>query len=199
MIDTRGMLLAPNLVATSGASSTFSLPTLARPANWSAILSIVGPSCRQGPHQGAQKSTTTGLSLCSTSCAQLSLVNCTTFALAMSSSPKSKFMERSVRLPSLPVVRRPETASNPTGFILLRQQISHQKTSWGSRLSGGLDAASGKWDSFSKSAVPSPVPDFSFPPESRGARTPSATAERIVLLGGPGANLTLPRVSSKML
>src|SRR5262249_3606347 len=64
---TRGMLATAYLVATSGLSSMFSLPTLTLPANWLAILSMVGPSARHGPHQGAQKSTTTGTSLWATS------------------------------------------------------------------------------------------------------------------------------------
>src|ERR1700722_10600861 len=45
---------------------------------------MVGPSCRHGPHQGAQKSTRTGCSLFSTSDCQFSLVNSTTLSLAMS-------------------------------------------------------------------------------------------------------------------
>src|SRR5262249_13605399 len=60
-----------------------SLPTLTLPANCSASLSMVGPSWRHGPHHGAQKSTTTGMVLCSTSLAQLALVNSTTFLPAM--------------------------------------------------------------------------------------------------------------------
>src|SRR5262249_13042795 len=82
-MKTRGMLTMPYFVATSGASSTFSLPTFTLPANWVAMRSMVGLSWRQGPHQGAQKSTRTGWSLCSTSFCQLSLVNSTTFGLAM--------------------------------------------------------------------------------------------------------------------
>src|SRR5438552_2163971 len=82
-MKTRGMLVTPYLVATSGASSTFSLPTFTLPTNCSASLSMVGPSWRHGPHQGAQKSTTTGTLLFSTSLAQLALVNSTTFLPAM--------------------------------------------------------------------------------------------------------------------
>src|SRR5262245_46615677 len=44
---------------------------------------MVGASCRQGPHQGAQKSTKTGTSLCTTSVCQLSDDNSRTFVLAM--------------------------------------------------------------------------------------------------------------------
>src|SRR5262249_40261864 len=58
----RGILVTPYLVARSGASSTFSFPTFTLPANCVAILSMVGPRARQGPHHGAQKSTSTGLS-----------------------------------------------------------------------------------------------------------------------------------------
>src|SRR5436309_13288601 len=78
-MSTRGMLTTPNLVATSGLSSTLSLPTLTLPAYCSASLSMVGPRARHGPHQGAQKSTTTGVSLCSTSFSQLASVNSSTF------------------------------------------------------------------------------------------------------------------------
>ena len=42
-------------------SSTLSLPTLARPAYASAMLSTAGAITRQGAHQVAQKSTRTGL------------------------------------------------------------------------------------------------------------------------------------------
>src|SRR5581483_9900304 len=45
---------------------------------------MVGARARQGPHQTAQKSTSTGLSLLTTSCSQLAAVNSTTLALAMS-------------------------------------------------------------------------------------------------------------------
>src|SRR5690349_840076 len=82
-MKTRGMLVTPNLVATSEASSTLSLPTLTLPWNWLATRSMVGPSMRHGPHQAAQKSTTTGTSDCSTSFCQLSLVNSITFVAAM--------------------------------------------------------------------------------------------------------------------
>src|SRR5262249_18754445 len=54
--STAGMLLMPYFTAISGLWSVFSLPTLTLPANWSASLSIVGPSIRHGPHQTAQKS-----------------------------------------------------------------------------------------------------------------------------------------------
>src|ERR1700722_16336092 len=47
---------------------------------------MVGANARHGPHQGAQKSTSTGTLLSATSFCQLSLVNSTTFALAMNGS-----------------------------------------------------------------------------------------------------------------
>src|SRR6516164_3690576 len=73
----------PYLTAISGASSVLSLPTLILPANWSAILSIVGASIRHGPHHTAQKSTRTGFSLLVTSFSQFAAVNSITLALAM--------------------------------------------------------------------------------------------------------------------
>src|SRR5438128_12139811 len=77
------MPVMPYLTAVSGFSSVLSLPTLTRPAYSSASLSMVGVRARHGPHQGAQKSTSTGLSLWTTSCFQLSVVKVATFALAM--------------------------------------------------------------------------------------------------------------------
>src|SRR5438067_1535061 len=70
-------------MAISLLSSVLSLPTLTLPWNWSAILSMVGARARQGPHHTAQKSTSTGLSLLTTSCSQLAVVSSTTLALAM--------------------------------------------------------------------------------------------------------------------
>src|SRR5260370_30027221 len=67
----------------SGLWSVFSLPTLTLPAYCSASLSMVGPSIRQGPHHTAQKSTRTGLSLCTTSFSQFAVVSSTTLALAI--------------------------------------------------------------------------------------------------------------------
>ena len=67
-----------------GFSSTFSLPTLTLPANWSAIRSMVGESWRHGPHHGAQKSATTRVPLVTYSF-QLPSVSSITLGLAMSS------------------------------------------------------------------------------------------------------------------
>src|SRR4051812_2103666 len=47
---------------------------------------MVGARARQGPHHTAQKSTRTGLSLLTTSCSQLSVVNSITLALAIGSA-----------------------------------------------------------------------------------------------------------------
>ena len=46
---TVGMLITPNCAAKAFCSSTFTLPTLARPAYSSANCSITGPTMRQGP------------------------------------------------------------------------------------------------------------------------------------------------------
>src|ERR1700737_4061445 len=44
---------------------------------------MVGPSARHGPHQGAQKSTSTGCSLFKTSLSQFAVLNSLTISLAM--------------------------------------------------------------------------------------------------------------------
>src|SRR5579871_1706016 len=81
--NTRGMVVTSYLMARSEFSSTLTLPTLTRPANWSAMRSTIGVNWRHGPHQGAQKSTSTGCVLWTTSVCQLSDVNSTTFLLAI--------------------------------------------------------------------------------------------------------------------
>src|SRR5438094_5763516 len=81
--NTRGMVVTSYLIARSEFSSTLTLPTLTLPANWSAILSMVGDSWRHGPHHGAQKSTRTGWADWATSACQFSDVNSTTFLLAI--------------------------------------------------------------------------------------------------------------------
>src|SRR4051794_15044544 len=83
------MVVTSYLIARSEFSSTFTLPTLTLPANWSAILSMVGDSWRHGPHQGAQKSTRTGWADWATSACQFSDVNSTTFLLAIADSVTS--------------------------------------------------------------------------------------------------------------
>ena len=56
-----GIVIMPNLPASSGCSSTLILPTLISDRS-SAISSMIGTTIRQGAHQGAQKSSRTGLS-----------------------------------------------------------------------------------------------------------------------------------------
>ena len=63
------MLMARFRAALCGASSTLTRTTLSFPAWARASLSIVGPTSRQGPHQGAQKSTSTG-TLASSACSK---------------------------------------------------------------------------------------------------------------------------------
>jgi hypothetical protein len=69
-----GIACTWNFAAVCGFSSTFSFSTFRRPARSAAILSITGATARQGPHQGAQKSTSTGIGDLSTSCAQFASV-----------------------------------------------------------------------------------------------------------------------------
>ena len=54
-----GTLIIRNREANSLSLSTSTLPTVMRPANCSASWSMIGLSIRHGPHQLAQKSTTT--------------------------------------------------------------------------------------------------------------------------------------------
>src|SRR5436190_2724475 len=56
-----------NCWAIRGLSSTFTLTTFARPAYFCAICSTTGAIERHGPHHGAQKSTSTGTLLLTTS------------------------------------------------------------------------------------------------------------------------------------
>src|SRR6266403_1850789 len=55
-----GMPLIPYIAAVDGLSSTFSFTTARLPEYCSAIASTVGDNIRQGAHQAAQKSTSTG-------------------------------------------------------------------------------------------------------------------------------------------
>src|SRR5262249_34746909 len=59
---TAGMLRTSKRLAARGASSTFTFARAKAPPASSASRSSTGPRARQGPHQGAQKSTTTGSS-----------------------------------------------------------------------------------------------------------------------------------------
>src|SRR5262249_16498361 len=68
-------------------SSTLSFTTFALPIYFSATCSTFGASMRHGPHQGAQKSTNTGLSDCITSISQFeSLTSPTNLLIAFSLS-----------------------------------------------------------------------------------------------------------------
>ena len=55
------MLLTPYRAAHSGLSSVLTFATTKRPGYSAAILSSAGATIRHGPHQGAQKSTSTGM------------------------------------------------------------------------------------------------------------------------------------------
>lgn len=70
-IMTVGMLLIPNSVAMLGLSSVFSFRHNSFPLNSFASSSMRGAIIRQGPHQGAQKSTNTGTLLFPTSSGQV--------------------------------------------------------------------------------------------------------------------------------
>src|SRR5260370_32497772 len=56
----------PNRWERFGALSVLTLTSLSRPGRSFAICSTAGDTIRQGPHHGAQKSTSTGTVLCST-------------------------------------------------------------------------------------------------------------------------------------
>src|SRR5690349_24814071 len=66
-----GMEVIWYFMARSGFSSTFSLSTVILSGLSAWISSRTGATMRQGPHQAAQKSTSTGPSACSTSCSQV--------------------------------------------------------------------------------------------------------------------------------
>ncbi len=57
---TAGIERTPSRAAISGCSSMFILTSLTLPPADFTTFSSKGPSCLQGPHQGAQKSTSTG-------------------------------------------------------------------------------------------------------------------------------------------
>src|SRR5579884_446786 len=67
-----GIDMIPYRLASSGSSSTFTFKTLTRPAYSSASASTWGAIILQGPHQTAQKSTSTGTDDCRT-CSSKSL------------------------------------------------------------------------------------------------------------------------------
>src|SRR3954451_7324086 len=68
------MLMIPNACERRGFASTSTLTTSTTPSYFAASFSISGATILQGPHQVAQKSTTTGLSLLSTSVSNVSSV-----------------------------------------------------------------------------------------------------------------------------
>src|SRR5262249_12426894 len=76
-----GMERMPKLAASSGLWSTSTLATLNRSGFSDAISSRTGASARHGPHQFAQKSTSTGLSECDTSLSKVASVTWTGFIL----------------------------------------------------------------------------------------------------------------------
>lgn len=78
-----GMLMTRNCPASSGSSSTLTLPTLMSERSL-AISSTMGTTIRQGPHQGAQKSSSTGLSESMTSLRKLFLLILTADILSSS-------------------------------------------------------------------------------------------------------------------
>ena len=57
------------------------LPTFTEPVYSEANSAITGAIIRQGPHQGAQKSTSTGSWDCKTSCWKFESVNSATLAM----------------------------------------------------------------------------------------------------------------------
>src|SRR5258708_21555555 len=65
-----GMPLIPYVATVDGLSSTFSFTTARLPKYCSAIASTVGDNIRQGAHQAAQKSTSTGFPDFRTSCSK---------------------------------------------------------------------------------------------------------------------------------
>src|SRR4029453_6479248 len=81
------MLMIPNACATRGVASTSTLTTSTTPSYLAASFSISGATILQGPHQAAQKSTTTGLSLFSTSASNVSSVACLISATGRLLSP----------------------------------------------------------------------------------------------------------------
>src|SRR4051794_6612673 len=68
------MLMIPNACDSRGLASTSTLTTSTTPSYLAASFSIPGATILHGPHQVAQKSTTTGLSLLSTSASNVSSV-----------------------------------------------------------------------------------------------------------------------------
>ena len=70
------MLMMLNACEIRGLASTSTLTTSTAPSYFAAIFSISGATILHGPHQVAQKSTTTGFSFLRTSCSKVSSVAC---------------------------------------------------------------------------------------------------------------------------
>jgi hypothetical protein len=69
-----GMLMMLNARESPGFASTSTLTMSMEPSYFAASFSISGATSLHGPHQAAQKSTTTGLSLCRTSASNVASV-----------------------------------------------------------------------------------------------------------------------------
>src|SRR5215207_2676661 len=70
------MLMMLKACEIRGFASTSTLTTSTAPSYFAAIFSISGATILHGPHQVAQKSTTTGFSFLRTSCSNVSSVAC---------------------------------------------------------------------------------------------------------------------------
>src|SRR5271168_2161775 len=73
--------------AISGFSSILSLTIRTAPLVARTVFSRIGPSCLQGPHQGAQKSTTTGASNEPSTTSAMKLAVVTSFTGAAAAPP----------------------------------------------------------------------------------------------------------------
>src|SRR5258708_10107905 len=103
-------------------SSTLSLPTLALPAYSDAMVSMVGPIWRHGPHHSAQKSTSTGSGDLSTSLSNAASVKVNVLLPAISKPPfvldlvLGQRMQPTCRHPAAadtgPHIRTPQPARN---------------------------------------------------------------------------------------
>ncbi|KLD75110.1 hypothetical protein Y886_28865 [Xanthomonas hyacinthi DSM 19077] len=69
------MLRMPKRAASAGCASLSSLPRRMRGSNCAAAASNCGAMVRHGPHHGAQKSTSSGMSLGSAQAAKVSAFN----------------------------------------------------------------------------------------------------------------------------
>src|SRR5579863_8765270 len=115
----------PKRAAISGSSSTLTLAKRARGSSSLAALSKIGAIARQGPHQGAQKSTINGISLRSTCLSKV-------FAVSATGSP--------VKRAALQAPHFASEDGRPAGMRLTAEQWG--QTAWmnsvmGSRPLGG--------------------------------------------------------------